>query len=352
MDNELCQKRPPWLIAATVKLFTPREFRQALTVELLLTYTTLRQYLIRAVLNIRLMVADNAREAFDVRRHAGDVLSIIIAYCTYCWMTMSIGRLAAILAVAIPTLIWRDAHKLRKPSPWDPATDGFLVAATVLVSQSLLFPPTGSSRMAWFGLLSGTAMSTFFVSGWRFVFPMKDPLPEPALQPYRRGLAMTLLWLIGGMALLSADRQLLSSNSHLFDFVLGTPLFPVFMISLKLRAGTMSSLIFGPVIKTTLMTHEKKEDLRAKMNRLFRTEFSGFWSQFFERMFFVWIAFPMAVLLLRVALGTTPAESVNWMLWVSTAGGYAVLCKTWIEVKKINDRAYRELAANYTNCAN
>jgi hypothetical protein len=37
--------------------------------------------------------------------------------------------------------------------------------------------------------------------------------------------------------------------------------------------------------------------------------------------------------------GTTPAESVNWMLFVSNAGGFAVLCKTWTEVKKINERA-------------
>ena len=68
MDNQLCSKRPPWLIAATVELFTPREFRQALTVELLLSYSTLRHYIIKAALNIRLMVADNAREAFNVRR--------------------------------------------------------------------------------------------------------------------------------------------------------------------------------------------------------------------------------------------------------------------------------------------
>jgi hypothetical protein len=339
MDEELCAKRPPWLIEATVKLFTPREFRQGLAVQLLLDYTTLLQYLIQAALGIRLMVADNAREAFNVRRHAGDVLSVIIGYCAYCWMTASIGRLAAILAVAIPVLIWCDAHKHRKPSPGDAVTDGFLVGVTVLVSQVLLFSPTGLSGMAWTGLLTGTGMSMVFVSGWRTVFSMKDPASEPALEPDRRAWRMTLLWLIGAFALLTAGRQILDSNSQVIDFVLGAAFFPVFTISLLLRAGTMCSLLWGPVIKTTLFTHVEKEDLHVRMNRLLRTAFSGFWSQFFERIVFIWVALPIAVVLAGAALGRIPAESVNWMLWVSTAGGFAILCKTWTEVKKINERA-------------
>jgi len=337
MDNELRQERPPRFIAKIVELLTPREFREALAVQLLKGYTNLLQYLIQAGRYIRFIVALNSRRAFNVRRHAGDVLSVIIAY----WAMMPAGRLAACLAVAIPVLIWRDAHKHLKPSPEDPAMDGFLVGATVLVSQLLLFFPTGSSARD--GLLIGTGMSMVFVSGWRIVFPMNDPAPEPALKPYRRAWRMTLLWLIGAVALIAAGRQILQSNRHLVDFLLGFVPLSVLTISLALRAGAMGSLWRGTVIQTTLFTDVKKEDFRARMNRLFGTTFSGFWSQIFERIFFVWIALPIVVVLAEAALGRTPAESVNWLLWLSTAGGFAVLCKTWTEVKNINERAAAEL---------
>jgi hypothetical protein len=201
--------------------------------------------------------------------------------------------------------------------------------------------------MAWFSLLIGTGMSMVFVAGWRIVFPMTDPLPEPALIPYRRAWRINLLWVVGALALLAADRQLLGSN-NLVDFVMGVVLFPLFAINLSLRAHTMSSLWRGPVLQTLGLDPKtanaaKNEGLLAKINRLSRTAFSGFWAQFFERLIFVWIALPMSVVLAGVTLGRIPAESLNWMLWVSTAGGFAVLCKTWTQVKKINDSAAAEI---------
>ena len=301
-------------------------------------FTTVPQFCIKAQRSIRLAVLSNARQAFDVRRHVGDVLSVILAYFAY-WAIMPPIWLAAILAVAIPTLIWRDAHVHRAPAPEDAVTAGFLVGGTILASQVLLLSLMGLSSAASSGLFIGSGMCTLFVSGWRIIFSMKDRPPEPSLAPYRKARWVSLLWLVGAMSLLEADRQLLSSNSHLVDFLLAFVPPPVFRISLTLRAVTMGSLWSGPVIQTTLFTEVKKEAFLPKLNRVFRTAFDDFWAQFFLRVFFIWIALPMAVVLAGVALGRIPAQSVNWLLFVSTAAGFAVLCKTWIEVKTINENA-------------
>ena len=335
MDIEIHQERPPRVIAWLFNLFSPRELRAALAVERRLQgYTTLTEFCVKEVQGIRVAIVDNAREAFNVQRHVGDVLSVVIASFAY-WAPAPAVRLTSILAAAIPVLIWRDAHTHRKPSPEDAAVDGLFVGAIMLVSQALLFLAGGSSNMAWMGLFVSAGTSMVFVSGWRIIFRMKHPPREPALKPYRRGLRMTLLWLIGAVSLLAADRQILASNSHLVDSLLGAVFFPLLGISLLWRSAGMGSLWFGPVIRT----YSKEEEFKARMNRLFGTEFAGFWSQFFERLVFVWIALPMVIVVARVALGRTPPENVNWMLLISNAGGFAVLCKTWIEVKKINERA-------------
>jgi hypothetical protein len=342
MDNQPCKKGPAKLLATIVEAFAPLSFRAAITSRLFDNFETNPQYCMEAARDIRLTLASNSRKAFNVRRFLGDVMGIFIGFAGFA--TASIGSLIAIMAVAIPALIWRDAHTHNvELTPGETATDGFALGMTILVSQLLLFFLWGSLSTARAGLLMGTGMSMVFVSGWRLIFRMNEPRRDPALKPYRSAWRMTLLWLIGAASLLAADRQLLSSNSHLFDFVLGAVPFPLFNISLALRAGTMGSLLWGPVIQTTLFMDVKKEAFLAKIKRLFRTAFSGFWSLFFERLLFVWIAFPLVLVLARVALGRTPVESVNWILWFSTAGGFAVLCKTWTEVKKFNDRVAAEL---------
>jgi hypothetical protein len=75
MDNRLHKKRLPKLLAWFFNLFSPRELRAALAVDRLRDYTTMTNFCIRGERGIRLAVADNAREAFNVRRHVGDVLS-------------------------------------------------------------------------------------------------------------------------------------------------------------------------------------------------------------------------------------------------------------------------------------
>jgi hypothetical protein len=339
MDKQLRQKTPPRFIASLVAWLAPPALRDAVATETAQGYTTQPQYLLKAQRVISRAVAVNARKEFNVQRHVGSVLSVFIAYSA-----APIGALTAILAVAIPVLIWRDGHLHDvELTPETAAGNGFAVGMAVLLSQAILFYTAHSLSTAWPGLLMGTGMCMVFVSGWQTVFNSKEPPPEPVLKPYRKAWRMTLLWLTGALSLLAADRQLLGSNSHLADFLMAVPFFPLFMISLALRAGTMGSLWFGPVIQTTLNTNMQKERFLKKLNRLFRTTFDGFWPQFFLRLFFIWIALPMVVVAVRVALGNTPVDSVNWTLLVSTACGFAVLCKTWIEVRKFNDRAAAEL---------
>src|ERR1700686_4202619 len=99
MDNERRPKRPPKLIAKFFELFTPRGFRMVLAIVTHLDFTTVLQFCIKAQRCIRLAVLSNAREAFDVRRHAGDVLGVILAYFAY-WAIMTPIWLGSILVVA------------------------------------------------------------------------------------------------------------------------------------------------------------------------------------------------------------------------------------------------------------
>src|SRR5438094_10571830 len=133
---------PPSFIAAIVEALTPRRFRTALAARLIANYTTLPQYCRDAAQGIRLTLAVNSREAFNPRRHAGDVLAVFIGFST---SDASIGALSAILAVTITTLLWRDAqtHPV-EPSPEEAATDAFVLGAAIVLSQALLFTATAS----------------------------------------------------------------------------------------------------------------------------------------------------------------------------------------------------------------
>ena len=111
--------------------------------------------------------------------------------------------------MAVAALIWRDGHiHPAEPSGAEAAPDALVLATFLIVSQTVLLLAADSFTLPWPDLAIDLSIGTAMVSGWRFVFRIKEPPRHPVLKSYGAAWRINALWMIGASGLIAANTRI------------------------------------------------------------------------------------------------------------------------------------------------
>jgi hypothetical protein len=329
MGNPTHRNGPPKFIADLVETLTPRASRQAVTFKLFRNYRNFLSYAFNAVLSVGDATATQSIAAFDTRRLLGDLCCILIGFAA-----APLAPMGAILAVAIPVLLWRDGF-IHPPEPSAPeaAIDTLIVATAIVMSQALFLWAGQPWAVPWQSLGPDLAISMGVFSGWRFAVRREEPPRNPGDEFYKDAWRVNTLWFLATVGLIWANKTIAPPESAR-DFL--TVVLPVTIWVIDYRKHNPT--IGAPRDRKLQSAFADPRELEQieKLNRLLR-------SMSFEWMFFLSLAFPILMVLVEVWIGRMAATAVNWMQLYANTGAVLMLWKVWTEVEKVNLQAIRTL---------
>jgi hypothetical protein len=316
---------------------TPRIYRKALAARLFENYSSLPDYLLNAARLIFKAVTVQAGPALSGWRLLGDAACVIVAFSPVVFTAAGLTPVLAILAVAIPTLIWRDAH-IEPPERTadEAAIDGIWLAAAAAFSQPILFLISDSLTIPWPWHLYTLPAGAMLLAIWRFYF--RQAKAGAVLRAYQKAEWMTQLWMCDCVVLCLSNTQIVPSFSELQKFLFTALPLPIYVIALRRKSNAIGGMSSEPLTELRIDLEEIENQARtnsvAGSSGQQSSGLDGNW--WLKALFFALLAYPIGSALLDWLLADAAAEKIDWLQFGVSAGTFLTLSVAWWELEKIN----------------